>query len=230
MIQMTGQSVPSLGTERFFSGMPRSIVERLDTYAWHRQYEPRQIIFFPDDACDYVYWVRFGRVKITRVSESGREISFRHLISGDMFGEECLVNSQQHNDYAEAITPTLLSLVRSDDFLRIMREEGEFCHAVATYLCRRTLDVENVLSEFVFIDVRQRVASRLWHMYLREEHNQDVSLYVTHQDVANLAGAARETVTTVLNRLKRDGVIGLGTRCIHILKPGALRRLAELGE
>jgi len=230
MIHKTRKTVPSLGKERFFSHISKDVVARMDALAWHRQYEPRQIIFFPDDACEYVYWVRSGRVKITRVADNGREIAFRHLIRGDMFGEECLINSQRRNDYAEAIAPTLLTMMRSEDFMRVMREEIELCHAIAVHLCRRALDIETVLSEFVFIEVRQRVATRLWHMYRREGRDENVALDITHQEIANLVGAARETVTNVLNALRAEGIISLGNRRIRIVNAEQLRRLSEIGE
>lgn len=228
MLYVLKEDVPSLGEERFFRGMSNDILERVNAFAYHRRYEPKQIIHFPDDPCDYVYWVRSGRVKITRLSVSGREISFRHLFQGDMFGAECLVQSLRRENYAEAITPTLLTLLRSEDFSRIMREEPEFCHAVACQLCRRAMDTETVLTEFAFVDVRTRVASRLWHLFQREQHQSDQPLTVTHQDIANLAGTARETATVALHSLREEGIISLSNSQIHVIRQEELKRLAEL--
>jgi CRP/FNR family transcriptional regulator, cyclic AMP receptor protein len=228
MLYTLKEDVPALGKERFFNGMSPEVVERLNAFAYHRRYEPRQIIHFPDDPCDYVYWVREGRVKITRISVTGREITFRHLFEGDMFGEECLIQSLRRNNYAEAVTPTLLTLVRSEDFSRLLQEEPELCHRVACQLCKRTMDTETVLAEFVFVDVRTRVASRLWHLFQHENLQSNEALVVTHQDIANLAGTARETATVALHSLREEGIISLSNSQIHVLRPDELKRLAEL--
>jgi len=228
MLYTLKEDVPSLGEEPFFRAMSDGVTERISACAYHRRYEPRQIIFFPDDPCDYVYWVRSGRIKITRVSVSGREITFRHLFQGDMFGEECLVQSLRRENYAEAVLSSLVTLVRSEDFSRIMREEPELSHAVACRLCRRAMDTETILAEFAFVDVRTRVASRLWNLFRREQPNNEGPLTVTHQDIANLAGTARETATVALHSLREEGIIALSNSQIHILRPDELKRLAEL--
>ncbi|MCK5862937.1 MAG: cyclic nucleotide-binding domain-containing protein, partial [Candidatus Hydrogenedentes bacterium] len=150
MLYRLKEDTAPLGEEHFFHGMNQDVIERVNAFSYHRRYEPRQVIYFPDDPCDYVYWVRSGRVKITHLSESGREVTFRHLFAGDLFGEECLVQTLRRGTYAEAITSSLVTLLRSKDFLRILREDSELCHAVACQLCRRAMDTETVLAEFVF--------------------------------------------------------------------------------
>lgn len=228
MLYTLKEDVPSLGEEPLFRSINSDVVERLNAFAYHRRYQPRQIIYFPDDPCDYVYWVRSGRVKITRVSVSGREITFRHLFKGDMFGEECLVQSLKRESYAEAVVPALLTLVRAEDFSRILREEPELGHLVACQLCRRAMEIETILAEFVFVDVRTRVAARLWHLYRHEQPQEDGLLTVTHQDIANLVGAARETATVALHSLREEGIIALSNSQVHVLLPEELKRLAEL--
>lgn len=228
MLYTLKEDVPSLGEEPFFRSMNTDVVERLNAFAYHRRYEPRQIIYFPDDACDYVYWIRSGRVKITRIAPSGREITFRHLFQGDMFGEECLIQRLRRENYAEAVLPTLITLLRAEDFSRIMREEPELGHAVACQLCRRTMDTETTLAEFVFVDVRTRVAARLWHLFKHEQLQNEGLLTVTHQDIANLAGTARETATVALHSLQEEEIIALSNSQIRVLRADELKRLAEL--
>ncbi len=228
MLYILNEQTAPLGEEPFFTGISRETIERLNALAYHRSYEPRQIIYFPDDACDYVYWVRSGRVKVMRTSESGREITYRHLFPGDMFGEEGLVQSLRRNHYAEAVEPTLLTLLRQEDFGRIVREELDLAYAMACHLCRRAIEVETTFAEYVFVDVRTRVASRLWQLYWREQTTEDTPLLITHQEIASLAGAARETVTVALHALREAGIIALSNAQVHVLKPDELQRLANL--
>lgn len=219
----------SLHQEPFFRGMSRPVVDRIVTYVYHRQYEPRQIIYFPDDPCDYVYWVREGRVKVTRVSADRRELTFRHLIAGDMLGEECLIERSKRYDYAEAVLPSILCLIRADDFRRVMREEAEVACAVAQRLCIRVTETEQVLADTVFRSVRSRVASGLLRLYRRECNAGRGTLRITHQEIASLVGSTRETTTAVLHGFREEGMLELANRRLTVLDAIALERAAYGG-
>ena len=215
-----------LDEEPFFKAMSPSVLAKVEAYVYHRSYESRQVIYFPDDPCDYVYWVREGRIRVTRVSGEGRELTFRHLSQGDMLGEECMADRPKRNDYAEALEPSTLCLMRTDDFRRVAREEVELAHAVAMRLSQRVLELEQILAETVFNSVRSRVSFALLRMSKREGHRRTTSLNITHQEVANLVGATRETVTGVLHGLRQDGVLELANRRLRIVDMAALRQAA----
>ncbi len=219
--------VLSLHDEPFFREMSEHVVSRLQDYVYHREYEFRQIIYFPDDSCDYVYWVRSGRVKVTRVSGDGRELTFRHLFPGDILGEEALVKDSHRGAYAEAMESTVLCLLRADDFRRLAAEEGEISLMVAKSLCRRVIETEQVLSETVFNSVRCRVASGLLRLYQRAPNEEDGTLRVTHQDIANLVGSTRETTTGVLHSLRKQGILEMANRRVRVLDPAALQRVTR---
>ncbi|MDQ1257267.1 MAG: family transcriptional regulator, cyclic receptor protein [Candidatus Hydrogenedentes bacterium] len=216
----------SLREEPFFRTMSESLLTRIENYVFHREYETRQIVYFPDDACDFVYWVREGRVKVTRVSGDGRELTFRHLAAGDILGEECLVERPRRGAYAEAMEPTVLCLMRADDFRRIAREECEVSLKVAQRLCQRTVEIEQVLSETVFKTVRCRVASGLLRAYRRNAKTDGPALRLTHQEIASLIGSTRETTTAVLHGFREEGVLSLANRRLIVLDPVALEHAA----
>lgn len=218
-----------LDEEPFFRAMTPVVRARIEAYVYHREYDIRQVVYFPDDPCDYVYWVREGRIRVTRVSGDGRELTYRHLGSGDMLGEDCLADRPKRNDYAEALEPTTLCLMRTDDFRRVAREEAELAHAVALRLSQRVLELEQVLAETVFNTVRSRVASVLLRLSRRDGHRRLSNLNITHQEVANLVGATRETVTGVLHGLRGEGVLELANRRLKIIDAAALRQAAGGG-
>lgn len=210
----------------FFANFSQPLIKEIAGYVYHREYEPRQIVYFPDDACDHAYWVRDGRIKVTRVSGDGRELTFRHLLPGDMFGEECLGDAPRRNDYAEAMANTVLCLMRAADFRRLAREHAPFSHLLAVQLCRRTQETEQVLAEAVFSPVRSRVASGLLRLFRRECQAEGDAIRVTHHDVANLAGSTRETTTAVLHQLREEGLVRLANRRVIVLDPVALEHVA----
>lgn len=217
----------SLQDEPFFRAMSGVVVARLEGYVYHREYETRQIIFFPDDPCDYVYWVRSGRVRVTRVAPDHRELTFHHLAAGDILGEEGLVERPRRENYAEAMEPTVLCLMRVDDYRRFMQEEAELACKVAQALVRRATESEAVLAETVFQPVRARVAAGLLRLARRERGRAPVVLRITHQEIANLVGSTRETTTLVLHGLRAEGLIALGNRRVTVVDPEALAHVAR---
>ena len=219
----------SLREEPFFRSMSKDVISRIENCVYHHEYEGRQIIYFPDDLCDHVYWVHEGRVKVTRKSGDGRELSFRHLFPGDILGEECLVEKGKRGAYAEALTRAVLLLMRADDFRRIVRDEGEVSLLLARWLCERVRESEQVLAETVFKAVRSRVASGLLRLYRRAPEQDQGILPVTHQEIANLIGSTRETTTAMLHRLRREGIVSIGNRRLTVLDPIALEHAARSG-
>jgi CRP/FNR family transcriptional regulator, cyclic AMP receptor protein len=226
-MRLSARFMLPLHDEPFFSGISQAVVSRIETFIYYRKYEERQIVFFPEDPCDHVYWVREGRVKITRVSPDRRELTFRHLVPGDMIGEECLAKRPRRDDYAEALQPTVLCLMRSEDFFKLMGSEVELSHAVAVYMARRAWDIENVLAETVFSSVRSRIASGLLRLLRRQPGKKSGPIQVTHQEVANLVGSTRETATVVLHGLRDQGLIKLANRRIAVMDPAALDHIAR---
>jgi len=217
----------SLNEEPFFRTISPETVARIANYVYHREYEPRQIIFFPDDLCDHVFWVREGRVKVTRASAEGRELAIQHLFPGDIFGEACLLEKGKREAYAEAMTSATLCLMRADDFCRIVAEEHEVTLMLAKILCRRVVEVEHVLAETVFKTVRSRVASGLLRLYQRSPKGESGAIRITHQEIASLVGSTRETTTAVLHDLRHQGILRMANRRVVVLDPVALEHAAR---
>jgi CRP/FNR family transcriptional regulator, cyclic AMP receptor protein len=223
VIKRSLKRVLPLREESFFRGMSDETIARMETYVHHREYEPHQIVFFSDDPCDYAYWVREGHVKVTRLSSEGREVAFRHVFPGDLFGEECMIGQPRRGTYAEAVSRTVLCIIRADDFRRVVRDEAEVAFEVAKRLCHRAKAMEDVWFETVFKPVRNRVASGLLRLLQRTGGG---VVRATHQDIAGLIGATRETTTAVLHELQREGVLETGNRRVAIRDAAALERIA----
>jgi CRP-like cAMP-binding protein len=122
--------------------------------------------------------------------------------------------------------PTVLCLMRADDFRRIAREESEVSLKVAQRLCQRTAEIEQVFSETVFKTVRSRVASGLLRAYRRNPKTDGSALRLTHQEIASLIGSTRETTTAVLHGLRKQGILSLSNRRLIVLDPVGLEHAA----
>ena len=225
------KTAESLAREPFFADMSPQTLALMEEYAYVRDYEPRQIIFFPDDPCDHVYWVLRGRVKFSRVLPDGREWTVRHLEPGDMLGDDLLLTPDRHAGYAEALTPARLALMRASDFLRLVRDEGEVSRALAARLSRRLAAAEQVLLETLSYPLRRRVAAMLLRLAPGTDADEESdALAITHRELAHLIGATREAVTNTLHELRDRSLICLANRRIRVLDRAGLREAAETPE
>ena len=115
-----------LNEDPFFSLLSVDVQSRIEDFVYFRAYEYRQIVYFADDVCDQVFWVREGRLRVTRVSDTKKELTYRHVFPGDMLGDECLIGANKRGTFGEALTASVLGIMLSTDFLRILHEENEF--------------------------------------------------------------------------------------------------------
>lgn len=208
-----------------FRGLSPAVREEVRARLVSRTCTPRETIFAPDDPADMVCWIDEGRVKIYRVSADGRELTFRHLHSGDLFGEECMAPRECRRAYAQSLEPTVLHCMSATDFRELLSQEVEFTLAVTMHSCQRAREVESIFSETVFRPVRGRIAAGLLRLY-QQNSPEEQAIRITHQEVANLVGSTRETTTSVLHSFREAGVLEMANRRVTVLNPDALRQLA----
>ncbi len=211
-----------LSEEPFFADMAPEVLQRAETFVYHRKFDARQIIFFPEDSRDSIYWVRAGRVKLVRSGGEDRAFSLRHVYAGGVIGLESLQGGGRWRCYGEAMETTLVCIMQRTDFLRLAHEEVDFCHAVAIHLSEQLSHAEEIANQLVFRTVESRVIATL--LRLHEAGGRDSAIRVTHQELANLCGATRETTTTVLHRLRKQGLTKLGNRCVTLVDPDELQQ------
>lgn len=221
----------SLNEAPFFCELSAGTLALIQSSVYHRSYTPRQIVFFPDDPCDFVYWVREGSIRVMRSEGHGRELTLRHLVPGDVFGEECLLARPRRQVYAEALEKTTLCLMQASDFRRALSDCADFTLTLAKRLCRRAEDAETSLTDAFFKTVRARVAGCLLKL-----HQQSASVVagngsprgfrITHLEIAGLVGSTRETTTCVLRKLGKEGLIEVRNRRIIVLDAAGLTRVS----
>jgi CRP/FNR family transcriptional regulator len=223
----------SLNEAPFFRKLSASTLSRIQDSVYHRNYTPRQIVFFPDDPCDFVYWVREGSVRVMRSEGHGRELTLRHLGPGDVFGEECLLDKPQRQVYAEALETTTLCLMQAADFRRVLCEYPDLTLLLAQHLCKRAEDTEISLAEAYFKNVRARVAGCVLKLHNQAETTKPPGngsvrgFRITHLEIASLVGSTRETTTCVLRKLGKEGLIEVKNRRVIVLDAAGLSRAAS---
>ena len=196
-----------------------------------RMYERWELLFAPEEEVRWLQIVLSGRVKITRATDGGKEIILEILGPGQIIGEEHFLNSP-HRSYAEVVEETVTLNVPPKALENLIRTRPAVGRLLMGALSAKLQEREEQVEDLVLRSVPARVAHTL--LKLADEHGimksgtQLIDMRLTHQDVANMVGASRETVTNVLNDFRSKGWVDLAHRQIALRDVLALEEMADL--
>lgn len=156
---------------------------------------------------DYMYVIREGRVKVTKLSGDGREKILELLGPGDFFGEMSLLDNFERSASVKALTETRILALSRHDFLAELRRSADLAMTVIQELTRRVRQMDEQASSLSFQRVRERTKGLLLRLAREEATHAGwrVTPSLTHQQIADMIGTSRETVTRALKGLKAQG-------------------------
>jgi CRP-like cAMP-binding protein len=209
-------SVPNkvwyLEQNRMFRGVPLKEIEKFAHLFHEYDYEPKQVVFAQGDLGDAIYLLKTGHVRLFRVTEDGKEITLAILGPGDVFGELALFDETRRETFAETLDKTHICSSSVSDFNRLMSHRPELGAMVAREIARRRKEAETRIAGTAYGTTAGRIKFALRH--LADEHGAKlpdgslrIELRLSHQDLANIVGTARETCTVELGKLQRQGLI-----------------------
>lgn len=213
-----------------FEGLGDDDLARLERLLRHRRYGRGESIFFEGDPGEGMYVVIDGRVRIYRSGIDGREQTMEILGPGDPFGAVVLFDGGDYPAGAEAADDALVGMLASADLERFLVEQPPLCLKILKILSARLRESKDQLADLALKDVRGRIASAL--LQLVQKHGietpagTNLDLGLTHQQLAHLVGATRETVTRVLKELRDRQVIAIDRKGITITDPDQLEQLS----
>lgn len=185
-------------------------------------------IYLPSDHADGVLLLAHGRVKIGSFTEDGKQAILAFIEPGELFGELALMGSQEREEYAEAVEKSTIVLIPSEVMQQLLMQNPDISLGITRLMGLRRRRIERRLKYLLFRSNRERMIHLL--MELAEQYGRETAvglelrIKLSHQDLANIIGSTRETVTVVLGELQSEGFLELGRRKI-VLKD--LPRLAE---
>jgi len=156
---------------------------------------------------DYMYVIREGRVKVTKLSDEGREKILNFLDEGGFFGEMALLDRAPRIASVKTLKPVRLLALSRTDFLNALRTSPDLAMAVIQELVRRLREVDEQASSLSFQRVKERTKGLLRRLALEsaDDPERRTTAALTHQQIADMIGTSRETVTRVVKELKQDG-------------------------
>ncbi|MDP6981333.1 MAG: Crp/Fnr family transcriptional regulator [Myxococcota bacterium] len=182
-------------------------LETLASHLIERKFPKDAIIVDEGLAGDYMYVIRSGRVKVTKASNDGREKIMNLFGAGDFFGEMSLLDNQPRSASVSTLEPTLLLALSRRDFMELLKNSFTLALCVIQELTRRLRDTGEQASSISFQKVQERTRGLFERIALDEgsgDHSR-ITPTLTHQQIADMIGTSRETVTRAVKRLKEDG-------------------------
>lgn len=188
------------------------------------------VIFAPGMPSDSIYFIESGRVRLTRLSPDGRIVILALLGPGDLISEAAWENNE-HDSYAETLEETRLYQLSLESFENLVRQNPEFGLRLIQVIGSRLKQAQARIEDLVFRQVPSRIARLLVH--LAEHHGKvtpngiRVEFPLTHQEIADMVGSSRVTVTQVLNKFRSNRWIGIESKRVTIHDMDALETLVK---
>lgn len=173
------------------------------------------------DAGDALYVVRSGEVKVALPGDEGREVILGILNVGDHFGELSLIDGRPRSAHVVATQPSTLIVLRRTDFRRQVEQNPQVAWGLMVELSRRLRQADGTIGSLVLLDVPGRVAKVLLDHATPGEPASLVK-QLTHQTMAHMIGASRETVSRAMAEFQEKGLISVQRRVVTITNRAAL--------
>lgn len=185
---------------------------RLEGMVEHRVKQKYNFIYMPGDPSDIIYFLAKGTVKIGTHSADGKEVIKSLIHPTAMFGELGLIGEVERQDFAQALKEDVhVYTLRVEDFKKLMRNNFDLCNKVMMLFGSRLMRAENKLESLIFKDARTRIIDFIKDSVNRRGRRVGYEMLLkhslTHQDIANITCTSRQTVTLVLNELKKSDLI-----------------------
>lgn len=227
---MQNTKLAYLSNIEIFQDLSQGELAEMDRQITMSSCEPGRIFYMPEDTGEVLFLLKKGRVQLYRISPNGKKLVVATLGPGAIFGEMSLVGQGMHNTFAEAVDECLLCVMSRPDVERLMREKPQVAFRFVEALGERMTSLESRLEEIAFKSIPARLASLLLRLAGEQVKgngaNTAVSGY-THQDLGEMLGTYRETITQTLNDFKADGLVDISRKRVEILDVDGLEMLAE---
>jgi CRP/FNR family transcriptional regulator, cyclic AMP receptor protein len=200
--------------ERLFRNLPASTLHSFDAIKTLFLFPKGARLFAEGEQPRGVFVLCAGRVKLTESSLEGKTVIVRLAEPGEVLGLSATISGDPYHLTAETTEPCQADFVRRDDFLRYLREQPEVCLRVIEMLSEILRAAHTQIRSF---GKAHSAAARLARLLLcwseqigeRTQEGVHLKLPLTHQEIAQMIGASRETVSRLLGELKQQQIISL---------------------
>lgn len=218
-----------LATVPIFSDLSKSEMDHLCDIVIHRSYKKGNMILMEDEFGDTFFIIKEGSVKITRLSEDGREVILAMLGEGEFFGEMSLLDGQTRSANAIALEDSEALILKRVEFIALLKKYPKVSISLLRELTQRLRKSNQQIESLSLSDAEHKIGITL--LRLADEMGTIRHGKVTiknlpyQQDIANMAGTSRETVSRTLKILEERNLIERTEHSLIILDYLQFKRL-----
>lgn len=219
-----------LRVERLFCDLSDDALQAFDSINYPTTFPKGAMLFVEGQTPRGIFVLCAGRVKLSTGSSDGRTLITQIAEPGEILGLSATVSGRPYEVTSETLDPCSVKFVRREDFLQFLREHGEACLRVAQLLSQNYITAyEQVRSIGLSHTATEKLARLLldWSEKDGTETDQGIRLKVTltHEEIAQLIGSSRETVTRLFGDLKSKKMIQVKGATLLICDKAALESL-----
>ncbi len=196
-----------------FSDLPEETIEQISQVGIKKSFRKDTIVLMEEDESGALFIIVSGKVKVTRTSNDGREVILNILSESDIFGEMALLDGLTRSATVTAIEDSELFIIQRNQFLEFLKEHPEISIALMQELSKRLRTADMQIKSLSLKDAEGKVATVI--VQLANDHGRirqgavEIEKLPLQQDLANMAGTSRETISRTLHSFAKKGLIEL---------------------
>ena len=220
--------------DRIFCDLPTADLQAFETIKYAADYPKGAVLFVEGRASRGLFVLCKGRVKLSICASDGKTLILKIADPGEVLGLSATVSGKPYELTAETIDPCQVNFVKREDFLRFLKEHGDACFKVAEQLSDKyNTACHEVRSLGLSHSAGEKLAKLLleWTSKNGEACKQEprLKLALTHEEIAQMIGTSRETVTRLFADLKKRQIVQAKGSTLLIRNKAALRTIASNG-
>ncbi len=221
-----------LRRDRTFCDLPNAALQAFEDIKYAAAYPPGAVLFVEGQKPRGIFVLCKGSVKLSINSPSGRTVIVKLAEAGEVLGLSATISGKAYKVTAETIDPCQVNFVKRDDFLRFLKDDVEACFKVAEQLSEK---YHNACKEAGSLGLSHSAAEKLAKLLLEwtsknghgGKEEPQLKLRLTHEEIAQMIGTSRETVTRLFAEMRRRRIVQSKGSTLVIRNTTALRQLAN---
>ena len=215
----------SLRNILIFRTLPEESLQEAASFFKVKTFEKNEIVFHEEDTGHYMYFIKKGRLKVSRLLPNGKEMILAFHEEGEYFGEMALIDGKTSPATVTSVTATTIYVLDKNSFHRLLQQD-EINREILVNLCARCRDAWAQIEVLTFHNANARVCTALHQLAEKRgipcPKGIEIPVKITHKELSDMVGVSRETVTRVLSSLQAKKTILIESRKIIIPDPDLL--------
>jgi len=216
-------TIESLKQTALFSSLTAEELRQINKKVIIRNYLKNEIILHEENTNEFMYIILNGETKVVQTTDEGKEIIITVHQSGDFFGELSLIDGKTAPAAVYATKSSVIAIISRKDFYSLLFNQNKILKNLLQILCIRLRESMKKIQLLNFNNAAQRI--KMLFILLSESYGEKkpegtiLTIKLIHQDIADMTGLTRETVTRVLDKWQRGGEIKILKNRHILLRP-----------